>query len=145
MKLPFIIVNSRMYVVRYLKIILWGIIMLQAAAIFQDGMVLQREKPVTIWGTHAPGEAVTAEIQGQKADAVTDASGRWILTLPPLCTSEAEQLIIRSGDECIICRDVAVGEVWIAGGQSNMEFHMRYEKHLAEALKDCQNNRIRFF
>lgn len=119
--------------------------MMQTAAIFQDGMVLQREKPVIVWGTHAPGEAITAEIQGQTAEAATDDSGRWMLTLPPLRVSEAEQLIIRSGDECIVYRNVAVGEVWIAGGQSNMEFFMRYEKHLAEALKDCQNSRIRFF
>ncbi|MCD8151260.1 MAG: sialate O-acetylesterase [Clostridiales bacterium] len=119
--------------------------MMQTAAIFQDGMVLQREKPVTIWGTHTPGEVVTAEIQGQMVNTVADDKGDWILTLPQLRASETEQLIIRSGDECIVYRDVAVGEVWIAGGQSNMEFFMRYEKHLAEALKTCQNSRIRFF
>ncbi|MCD7819947.1 MAG: sialate O-acetylesterase [Lachnospiraceae bacterium] len=119
--------------------------MLQIAAIFQDGMVLQREKPVTVWGTHAPAASVIAEIQGKGAGTVADEQGKWQLTLPALFASESEQLVIRSEEESYICRDVAVGEVWVAGGQSNMEYHMRYEKHLKEALKDCPNRRIRFF
>ncbi|MCC8045576.1 MAG: sialate O-acetylesterase [Clostridiales bacterium] len=119
--------------------------MLQSAVIFQDGMILQRNKPVPVWGTHTKGAVVTAEIQGQCAETTVDDNGDWQLVLPALSASESEQLIIRSGDEQFICRDVAVGEVWVAGGQSNMEFHMRYEKHLQDALKDCPNSRIRFF
>lgn len=119
--------------------------MLQLATIFQDGMILQREKPVTVWGTGTPGATVTAEIQGKCAGVITDEQGKWRVVLPELSASEEEQLVIGSGEETIICRDVAVGEVWVAGGQSNMEFHMRYEKHLKEALKACPNRRVRFF
>lgn len=119
--------------------------MLQPAAIFQDGMILQREKTVTVWGTHTPGSVVSVEIQGQKAETIADEKGNWCLMLPALSASESEQMLICSEGERIIFREVAVGEVWLAGGQSNMEFHMRYEKHLKEALNDCPNKRIRFF
>lgn len=71
-------------------------------------------------------------------------------TIPIHGDSEEEELVLRSVSaagktETITFSQVAVGEVWVAGGQSNMEFHMRYEKHLTEALKVCVNPRVRFF
>lgn len=119
--------------------------MLQTGAIFQSGMILQREKPVHVWGTAEPGEAVTVEIQGISAQGTADRHGAWSVTLKALAASEAEVMRISTQKESVYCEDVAVGEVWLAGGQSNMEFHMRYEKHKEEALKHCENPRIRFF
>ena len=71
-------------------------------------------------------------------------------TIPIHGDSEEEELVLHSVSaagktETITFSQVAVGEVWVAGGQSNMEFHMRYEKHLTEALKLCVNPRVRFF
>lgn len=106
--------------------------MLKTAAIFQDRMLLQREKPVKIWGTGNPGEEIRATIQGKSADTVIRPDGKWMLILPELKASDEEELTIRTGKESIVFRQVAVGEVWIAGGQSNMEFHMHYEKHREE-------------
>ncbi len=123
---------------------------MKPAAIFQNGMILQRNKPVVIWGTGARGETIRGEIQGRQGEAAADAAGNWTLTLPPLDASDEEELVLRSvsaagESEAITFSQVAVGEVWVAGGQSNMEFHMRYEKHRAEALKNCSNPRVRFF
>lgn len=123
---------------------------MKPAAIFQDGMILQRNKLTVIWGTGVPGETVTGEIQGKRGEAAVDAVGRWTLTLPALEASEEEELVLRSvfadgREETKVLRQVAIGEVWVAGGQSNMEFHIRYEKHKAEAMKDCSNPRVRFF
>lgn len=123
---------------------------MKPAAIFQDGMILQRNKPAVIWGTGAQGETIRGEIQGKEAAAAVDADGNWTLTLPALAASEEEELVLRSVspaglEETKVFRQVAVGEVWVAGGQSNMEFHMRYEKHMAEAMKHCANPRVRFF
>lgn len=123
---------------------------MKPAAIFQDGMILQRNKPVVIWGTGAHGETIRGEIQGKQGETAVDADGKWTLLLPALTASEEEELVLRSvspqgREETKIFRQVAVGEVWIAGGQSNMEFHMRYEKHKAEALENCENPRVRFF
>lgn len=119
--------------------------MLQTAKIFQDGMILQREKPVTVWGTGVPGEKVHVEIQEKSAGTTIDDSGKWELRLPPLEASAEETLAIKSEKESITFHQVAVGEVWLAGGQSNMEFYMRYEKHIEEAKPMCENPRVRFF
>lgn len=119
--------------------------MLQAAKIFQDGMILQREKPVAVWGIGEPGEKVQVEIQGKSAEAAIDESGKWELRLPPLEVSMEETLVIKTEKESITFHQVAVGEVWLAGGQSNMEFYMRYEKHMEEQRPVCENPRIRFF
>ena len=118
---------------------------LSLAPIFASGMVLQRELAVSVWGTAEPGVAVDVRIQGQAASCETDAWGGWNCELAPLHTSEAETLEVVSGDERITLSDVAVGEVFIAGGQSNMEFWMRYDKEVEEYRATCANPRIRFY
>ena len=119
--------------------------MLKAADIFQSNMVLQRDKPLPVWGVAQPGTPVSVSIQGQHTLCVADHAGRWQATLPPLHTSEDDTLAISDGDEQLRLRHVAVGEVWIAGGQSNMEFQMRYEKHLETVKPKCANPHIRFY
>lgn len=84
---------------------------------FRDGMVLQREMPVNVWGTAAAGERVTVSFAGKRATAKADASGRWRVALPPLLASK-EPRRLTAGEATV--SDVLVGEVWIAAGQSNM-------------------------
>lgn len=117
---------------------------LALADIFSNGMVLQREKPAHVWGTAEPQAEVRVSVQGQDVATKADAEGAWACTLEPLAASEREVLVVESGGDRIEVGDVAVGEVFIAGGQSNMEFWMRYERHLAEALEGCENPRVRF-
>lgn len=119
--------------------------MLKTAAIFQDYMILQREKPIYVWGEGTPGMEVTARIQGKKGTAVVDDTGRWKVEIPALEASEKEELLITSAEESFTYNEVAVGEVWVAGGQSNMEFWMRYEKHREEEFKNCPHRNLRFF
>lgn len=119
--------------------------MLKPAILFQDHMVLQRDKEAPIWGTSAPGAVVTVRMRGQDAQTRADENGGWFLRIGPLQASPGEELEIRSGDERIVIHDVAVGEVWLAGGQSNMEFHMRYDADMAEEQPRCENPLIRFF
>ena len=124
--------------------------MLQTAKIFQDHMVLQRELPITVWGQTDAGALVKAELSGAKgtASAVSEPAGEdgaWRLTLPPQEAAENVTLTLLTEQEQLTFSDVAIGEVWLAGGQSNMEFCMRYEKHKTEALRDCENSRVRFF
>ena len=118
---------------------------LELDRIFADGMILQREKPVTVWGAADPGLAVQVEVQGRSASAVTDEDGRWRCLLPALEASEGETLVVRAGDACVTLTDVAVGEVFVAGGQSNMEFWMRYDRDVEQARPTCANPRIRFY
>ena len=84
---------------------------------FADHMVLQRDKPVAVWGTAAPGEKVTVTFAGQSAEAVADAQGGWRVNLKPMAASK-EGRTLAAND--VKVQDVLVGEVWFAGGQSNM-------------------------
>ena len=119
--------------------------MLRPAILFKDHMVLQRDKEVPVWGTAAPESVVTVSVQGQTVQTRSGKNGDWFLCVGPLRTSFGEELKISSGAECVVLHDVAVGEVWLAGGQSNMEFHMRYDADMEREQPQCENRLIRFF
>ncbi|OUJ75444.1 sialate O-acetylesterase [Hymenobacter crusticola] len=88
-------------------------------------MVLQRNKPLTIWGKAAPGEAVSVEFGKQKPSTTADADGNWQVTLQPLTASATPADLVISGSNTIRLHDILVGEVWLCSGQSNMEYTMR--------------------
>lgn len=119
--------------------------MIETAEIFQDHMILQQGKEIRIWGKSDAKAVVSAEIQGKKGEAIADEDGNWLIVLPKLKASDSETLLIQCKSEQLYLNEIAVGEVWIAGGQSNMEFWMRYEKHMEEEKKDCENSKIRFY
>ena len=88
--------------------------------VFGDGMVLQRELPVPIWGIADAGEAVTVRFAGQEHTAIADEDGKWMIKLNPLtASSEGAKLLVKGSNELIL-NDVLVGEVWLCSGQSNM-------------------------
>lgn len=118
---------------------------LSLAPIFASGMVLQRELPVCVWGTAEPGVCVEVRIQGKSTSTRADDLGQWRCTLEPLNASDGETLEVKAGDDLLTICDVAVGEVFVAGGQSNMEFWMRYDKEVEEYRPTCANTRIRFY
>lgn len=119
---------------------------MQIAEIFQDGMMLQRQKSVKIWGTATPGQTIHAEIQGKQASIITDENGTWELSLPELEASIEEKLVVCSDEEKQIFEHVAVGEIWAACGQSNMEFPLGYEKYRDTALEGIADaGMIRFY
>ena len=101
--------------------------MLQTALLFQDHMILQRDKEVSVWGSADAGVQVTVTMQGKTSNATADADGSWRVVCGPYQTSFSEEMTIASDEEKLVFRDVQVGEVWLAGGQSNMEFHMRFD------------------
>ena len=119
--------------------------MLRTASIFQNNMMLQRGKTVSVWGEGTPGAEVCAKIQGKEGKTFVGKDGKWMLGIEELTASEEECLVIECGEEKLIYKDVAVGEVWVAGGQSNMEFWMRYEKHREEEFENCPHQSLRFF
>jgi sialate O-acetylesterase len=88
-------------------------------------MVLQRDKPVAIWGTAAPSEAVTVQFGAQNPRTVADASGHWQVMLKPLAASATPADLTIKGNNTIQLHNILVGEVWLCSGQSNMEYTMR--------------------
>ena len=111
--------------------------MLKPALMFGDKAVLQRDKPAAVWGEADPGSTVTVRVQGQEACTVTDDDGKWIVYLEPLHTSFAEEMTISSGEDTLCYTGIMVGDVWFAAGQSNMEFHMRYDADFEEEKNLC--------
>jgi len=96
------------------------------ASIFSDHMVLQRNKPAPVWGTAAPGEAVTVIFAGQSKSVTAGKDGKWLVRLDPLeASGESRDLAIQGASGSVLLRDVLVGDVWIAGGQSNMGRNVR--------------------
>jgi len=96
---------------------------LKLAALFSDHMVLQREKPVSVWGWADAEEKLTVEFGGQKKTAAADANGKWQVKLDPLPASvEPRKLVVQSAkpERKVEVTDVLVGEVWLGSGQSNM-------------------------
>ena len=93
------------------------------ARIFSDHMVLQRDLPVPVWGKAKPGAMVTVEVRRQAVKTSTDRDGRWKVTLKPMkASATGSEMVIRSEDDRVVIHDVLVGEVWFAGGQSNMDY-----------------------
>ena len=84
---------------------------------FSDHMVLQREKPVAVWGRADPGEKVTVTFAEQSVATTADVKGEWRVNLKPMPASKTPRTLAANG---VKVQDVLVGEVWFAGGQSNM-------------------------
>ena len=96
---------------------------LKVASIFGDSMVLQRERKVAVWGWHEPGMKVTVTGSwGASASGVTEKDGRWKVMLPTGKAGTGYTLDVSSGALKVGFKDVALGEVWLCGGQSNMEW-----------------------
>ena len=90
---------------------------------FSDHMVLQRDKPVAVWGWADAGEVVSISFAGRSKSVSSTADGRWSLELDPFpASAEPRALTVTGrGGRVIHVQDVLVGEVWLGSGQSNME------------------------
>jgi sialate O-acetylesterase len=97
---------------------------LELGAPFVDGAILQREMAVPVWGWTAPGGTVTVQFAGQTKTATAGDDGKWMATLDPLTASfdAAEMTVADDKGGAATVKDVLVGEVWLASGQSNMQW-----------------------
>lgn len=93
--------------------------------ILGNNMVLQRNKPVPIWGTGSAGEAVTVKFSDQTKKTTADAAGNWQVLLDPMPASTTPRILEISGTNTIKLNNILVGEVWLCSGQSNMSYEMR--------------------
>lgn len=90
---------------------------------FQSNMVVQRDKPLNIWGWASPGEDVTISFAGKTAKVTAGADRSWKATLEALpANSTPGSMTITGKDKTLKLENILVGDVWILGGQSNMEF-----------------------
>ncbi|HKJ42200.1 MAG TPA: sialate O-acetylesterase [Sunxiuqinia sp.] len=110
-----------------------------------DGMVLQRNIELKLWGWASPNEKVTVKFMGSNYSAVTDENGKWQLKLPKLQAGGPFDMTI-SGENTITIKDILVGDVWLCSGQSNMELTMdRVSPMYPEVIKHPENKFVRYF
>jgi sialate O-acetylesterase len=111
--------------------------------ILSDHMVIQRDLPVHVWGRATPGDEVSATFRGETKAAKTSVLGRWNVYLKPGTAGGPFELTVKGAAQSIVLHDILVGDVWVASGQSNMEFEMRKAATAAADLPHAGNPRIR--
>ena len=111
---------------------------------FGDNMVLQRGKTNRIWGWSRPGQKVRVEVGGNKAKAVTGPDGRWEVKIKPPAVGGPYTIKI-VGPQTVEFHDVLVGDVWLCGGQSNMQLPLGAARNGAEEIKAANHPQIRFY
>ena len=106
---------------------------LRVANVFSSNMVLQRDAPVSVWGSTKPSAMVSVIFSGQEVTTKADASGKWTLKLGPLQTSDVPRdMEVFSDSSAIRFKNILVGDVWLCSGQSNMEYPLdRKQKRYA--------------
>lgn len=118
--------------------------MFRLAAIFGDGMVLARRKELRVFGTADDGATLTAALGGATA-ATKAVDGRFTLRLPPMEAQTGLTLTVSDGDTSVTLSDVAIGEVYLAGGQSNMERELKEERRAEEIIGAHNDPDLRFY
>lgn len=114
-------------------------------AIFSDGMVLQQQQLVRIWGTGDVGEDVKITFGDQTQATATDPTGKWSITLSPLNANATPADLVVAGKNKITLKNVLVGEVWVCSGQSNMQWSVKQASNAESEIAAANHPQIRMF
>lgn len=120
----------------------------KVAKLFQDHMVLQRDKPIKIWGWADAGETILVSFASQSKRATADKSGQWTLSLDAMPASSGGRVMKVSSSkskQTLQLKDVLVGEVWLCSGQSNMSYTMSRFPNCAADVLNMKYPMIRHF
>jgi len=115
------------------------------STIFGDNMVLQRGKANTIWGWSDPGDSVTVQVGDKSATGTAGTDGRWEVKIDPPATGGPYTMKIAGAKQSVELKNVLVGDVWLCGGQSNMEVSLRMAANGDAEVKAANYPEIRFF
>ncbi len=119
---------------------------LSLPSFFSNNMVLQREKPIAIWGWAEANQKVEVAFNQQVANAQADSEGNWKIVLPAMgATQKGSSLVVECGRDRLEVKNVVVGEVWFASGQSNMVFMLKNSHEAKQDLAEADNDSIRMF
>ena len=110
--------------------------------VLTDGMMVQRDAPVCLWGLADPGERVVAMCGANKSETTADKNGKWSLKLPQLSSGGPYSITINNN----VIENIIAGDVFLCSGQSNMELPIsRVTDLFAEEVAEYKNSNIRFF
>lgn len=113
-------------------------------ALFSDNAVLQVGQELPFWGNAEPGEKVTVTVGDQTGNATADKDGKWSLRIKAISTPGPVEVKIE-GKNTITLKNVLIGEVWVASGQSNMEWEVRRSNNAEEEIASAKHPKIRLF
>ncbi|MRS64598.1 sialate O-acetylesterase [Larkinella terrae] len=113
--------------------------------VFGSHMVLQRRKPIPVWGWSDPGEKITIQFNNQTKTAKADKAGKWMLRLDPTEAGGPYALTVRGKRNTVAFDDVLVGDVWVCSGQSNMEWTVKSSFNTAKEIQEANYPLIRHF
>lgn len=113
--------------------------------IFSDGMVLQRDRPIPVWGMADAESRVRIVFDGKIVEAMADDSGRWTMMLPPHAAGGPYRMRIVGAGVSLELRDILIGDVWLASGQSNMEWTLSRAANGAAEVARANDPKIRHF
>lgn len=122
-----------------------GFAQVQVARIFGDHAVLQREKPIPVWGWAKPKEKITVSLAGQTQTASAGADGKWLVKFKPMAAGTGYLMTIKSVSGTLSFSDIAIGEVWLCSGQSNMEWKVNQTQNASEEKNKANFSAIRQF
>jgi sialate O-acetylesterase len=114
-------------------------------AIISDNMVIQADTKAPIWGWAAPNETVTVSIGKQKQTATADANGKWMVKLKPMKSSDKPLEMVIAGKNIITVKNILVGQVWLASGQSNMQWSVNVTMDANSEIRNAVYPAIRLF
>lgn len=113
--------------------------------LINNGMVLQRNTEVKIWGWASAGEKVKIRFRRKTYQTTADSNKTWVVLLEPMSAGGPFDMVI-SGDNQIFLTDILIGDVWLSSGQSNMEHNMnQYCGFFEKQIIHAQNDKIRYF
>jgi len=118
---------------------------LKVADIFSDGMVIQRNQEITVWGTANPNESVSLELLLGSFSTKVNSDGNWEINLPKQQVGNPIRFQITTQKDTITIKDILVGEVWLASGQSNMHLDLKRTLNGEEVAKKANNPNIRIY
>ncbi|WP_245553319.1 sialate O-acetylesterase [Echinicola vietnamensis] len=114
--------------------------------LISDGMVLQRNHEIRIWGWADAGEVVKVDFVGEMKETTTGTDGMWEVIFPARAAGGPYEMNIIGNDHSFLLKDVWIGDVWVCSGQSNMEQTMaRVEPMFPDEVKNANNPKIRYF
>ena len=116
---------------------------LKLPSFFSHHMVFQRGQKIKVWGMAKPGTTIIVSLNGKTAKGKANVKGRWQVNLPAMKEGGPYELVVQAGDEKIVLKDVYIGEVWIASGQSNMWWPVSASLNAEKEIKEANYPLIR--
>lgn len=136
---------KKIFFVLFLFITNFSNAQLKLARLFSDHVVLQRQKPIPIWGWAAANQDVTVQLGGSTSTIKADANGSWKVNMPAMEAGGPHILTVKDGTSNITVSDILIGDVWLLSGQSNMEWQVKSAKDFTKEKKDANYPKIRHF